>query len=51
MINRIFFLYYLAACSEYQLTEKKNIDELNNILTKLEPYYLELEKFYERRRK
>ena len=31
--------------------EKKNIDELNNILTKLEPYYLELEKFYERRRK
>ena len=27
MINRIFFLYYLAACSEYQLTEKKNIDD------------------------
>jgi len=27
MINKIFFLYCLTACSEYQLTEKKNIDD------------------------
>ena len=27
MINRIFLLYCLTACSEYQLNEKKNMDD------------------------
>ena len=30
MINRFFFLYCLTACSEYQLSEKKELDDITD---------------------